>query len=257
MKKLKQTLRAVPLLGGLAKQVYRGIIPDVGNPSFWIDKYLKNRNLSIVQIGSNDGISGDPIFHLIKKNKKWKALFVEPVPYLFEKLKSNYKLAPRFIFENVAINDGSNEVFYWVKEDINQKIPNLPSWYDKLGSFNKEHILKYGDGILEPFIVETKVKGLTLKQLLERNKIDKIDLLHIDTEGYDWKILSQLNLDRYFPTIILFEHHHLSESEKEESIMFLKKDYHLFQFSIDFLCLRIDMIKKKDLNVLRERLIVG
>ncbi|MBK7697246.1 MAG: FkbM family methyltransferase [Saprospiraceae bacterium] len=41
-----------------------------------------------------------------------------------------------------------------------------------------------------------------------------IDLLHIDTEGYDWEILKQLRLAKYFPRPIIFEHKHLSPSKR-------------------------------------------
>src|SRR5690606_24164700 len=111
-----------------------------------------------------------------------------------------------------AINDGSQQIFYSVKENAKNHIPNLPCWYDQLSSFKKENILKHLNGTLEPFIEETLINGLTLDQLLQNNNVKDISLLHIDTEGYDWKILSQLNLGRFNPSIILFEYKHLSNS---------------------------------------------
>ena len=104
------------------------------------------------------------------------------------------------------------------------------------------------DGQLEPFIDEITLQGLSLQDLFSRNSINQIDLLHIDTEGYDWKILSQLELNKFKPTLILFEHVHLPALEKQQSIEFLKEDYCIFEFRLDFLAIRKDAIRKKDLD---------
>ena len=99
------------------------------------------------------------------------------------------------------------------------------------------------DGVLEPYIEETEINGLTLDCLLKNNKVEILDLLHIDTEGHDWKILSQLDLERYRPSIILFEYRHLTASEKKESIIFLKPKYTIFKLGGDLICLNTDLIK--------------
>lgn len=36
-------------------------------------------------------------------------------------------------------------------------MPGLPVWYDQLGSFDRQHIVKHLDGRLEPFIVTSNV----------------------------------------------------------------------------------------------------
>jgi FkbM family methyltransferase len=219
-----------------------------------IKKYIKNSGCNIVQIGSNNGITGDPVFHLALTKSKWQVLFVEPVPYLFEKLKSNYPVDSRFHFDNVAINDGSRQVFYYVNKDANKKLENLPNWYDQLGSFDKKHITKHLDGILEPFIEELEVKGVTLDQLFKSNHVDNLKLLHIDTEGYDWKVLKQLNLKKYTPDIILFEHEHLQGPEKEEAVEKFKNDYHIIELERDFLFVKKDIISTRAVNNVRKRI---
>lgn len=255
MAKIKQIIKEIPVIGDLAKTIYRILKSDKNTPTFWINKYLKDIELTVVQIGSNDGITGDPIFELIKKNKRWKVLFVEPVPYLFEKLKKSYGQESRFIFENIAINNGSKQVFYSVNEEVNKQIPNLPNWYDQLGSFYRENIVKHLNGVLEPYILETEVDGLSLSSFFKRNGVDNVTLLHIDTEGYDYKILSQLNLKQYHPTIILFENKHLQDLEKKESILLLRNGYYIFEFDGDFLCIMKSKINKRDSLSLKRRLI--
>lgn len=46
-------------------------------------------NVSFLQIGSNDGISGDPLNKFIN-NYNWKGILVEPITSLFEKMIRNY-----------------------------------------------------------------------------------------------------------------------------------------------------------------------
>lgn len=228
--------------------------PYFDPPAKWVNQYLDNQELSIVQVGSNDGLTGDPIFKLVQKNKNWRVLFIEPVPYLFDRLKKNYNIESRFTFENSAINDGSYQTFYFVSEKAKEHIPNLPNWYDQLGSFYKKNIIKHMNGILKPFIEERKIKGMTLKQVFRKNNIDTLDMIHIDTEGYDWIVLSQLDLKKYSPTIILYEHKHLKKSEKKDSINFLKDKYAIYELGQDFLC--INRYKLNSPVVLKGKLII-
>jgi hypothetical protein len=41
------------------------------NTTFWIEKYIKNKHVNVVQIGSYDGITDDPIFNMAQRNKNW------------------------------------------------------------------------------------------------------------------------------------------------------------------------------------------
>lgn len=210
-------------------------IKDPNYPSFWFDKCLGQQAAFVVQIGSNDGKTGDPIYPLLQKNLTWKALFVEPVPYVFEQLKNNYPDNARFRFENVAINNGERLTFHWVDPKARESLPELPYWFDQLGSFDKQHILKHFDGKLAPFIISAKLEGITLSTLFERNQIEKIDILHIDTEGHDWNILSQLDLKAHAPKFILFEHNHLTTTAVQAARDFLNDQYFLYPIGIDML----------------------
>jgi len=248
---MKKILKKIPVLGGLLislNKFLNGKDRTEEEQKHLISKYLSGENTQIVQIGSNDGKSADPIYDLVHKNKKWKVLWVEPVPYLFNRLQENFPNEDRFSFENSAINDGSRQVFYYVHKDANKKISNLPRWYDQIGSFERSHILKHLDGRLEPYIVELEIHGITLQDLFDKYFIQSIGLLHIDTEGHDWKILSQLDLKLYKPNVILFEHKHLNEIEIKDSIKFLNKNYFIVDMERDFLCIRRNLINdSKDL----------
>lgn len=210
-------------------------LKDPRFPPYWFNKVMSTEKIFLVQIGSNDGKTGDPFHQLLQKNLSWSALFVEPVPYLFEKLKTNYPDHSRFSFANVAINQGTPLTFYWVDSEVKNVFDDLPFWYDQLGSFDRQHIINELGERIEPYVLSKILEGATLPSLFAKNKVRKLDILHIDTEGYDWKILSQLDIDTFTPAFILYESNHLSEEELRESYDFLKDKYVLFQVGIDTL----------------------
>lgn len=226
------------------------MFPDV--PGL-IEKYLPKDIATLIQVGSNDGMTGDPIYLLLSKYKNWRAIFIEPVPYLFERLKQNYRNERRFTFENVAVNEGTEQTFYFVNPTAIHSLPELPYWYDQLGSFDRENITRHLDGVLEPYIQEMRIKGLKIGELIKRHHVKTIDLLHIDAEGYDWKILKQFDIVKYRPTIILFEHKHLSTQEREESIKYVKNDYYILKYGSDLLNIRKDVLGMPDLILLKMR----
>ena len=52
-----------------------------------------------------------------------------------------------------------------------------------------------------------------LNDLIKKNKIEKIDIYQSDTEGYDVKILKQLDLNKFTPYIINIESNKLTNEE--------------------------------------------
>jgi FkbM family methyltransferase len=237
---IKEKIRSIPVMGELALWLNSRITGVwKSDPSYWLPRILKTQNAVVVQIGSNDGLTGDPLHRLLHRRKHWKALFVEPVPFLFSRLQKNYSNDSRFAFENSVVNDGNPTRFYWVSEEAKKQIPNLPSWYDQLGRFTRTHITKYLPET-DPFIEESNLPGITFRDLLQKHQINNFDLLHIDTEGADFKILCQVNLDQVSPCVILYERKHLSREEENASILFLKNRYFLHNLGADILAIKYE-----------------
>jgi len=241
LKSLKQSVGAIPILGPGLRWLWNWYPTYKRDPYQNLRKAFKGaKDLNVIQIGSNDGSSGDPLYRLLKRNASWKALFIEPVPYAFKKLRNNYGSDVRFCFENVAIGKKIEKVnFYYVSELAKEQLSDLPYWYDQLGSFNPDHITNHLGERIRPYIVVEQVDCVPLPLILERNHVDRIDLLHIDTEGADWMILQQLDLDRYAPDVILIEHKHLSPQEIVEMRSFLGSRYQMIQLAGDFFCRRL------------------
>ena len=67
--------------------------------------FSKHRNnLTVVQIGANDGINNDPIHKFIKRDH-WRGVLLEPQKYVFEKyLKPLYRNTPGIYVMNAALD---------------------------------------------------------------------------------------------------------------------------------------------------------
>ena len=54
-----------------------------------------------------------------------------------------------------------------------------------------------------------------MEDLLQEKNVQHIDLLVTDTEGYDARVLEHFDLERYMPSLIIYESVHLSHSESK------------------------------------------
>jgi len=140
---------------------------------------------------------------------------VEPVKELFDRLLVNKSGQNGLIFENAAICEhNGTEIFFHVNQSILSK---YPEWTDMLGSFSRNTIMKAQDSIpdIEDYIEERQVLCLTFPDLLKKHNVERIDLLLIDADSFDYMILKQLNFDQYQPKLIIYEHKHLTELEEK------------------------------------------
>ena len=65
----------------------------------------------------------------------------------------------------------------------------------------------------------TSVTCVSFEDLLRQ--IEYIDLLHVDTEGYDLELLRLYDFGRFAPAIVRFEHVHLTRAEWDEAVALL------------------------------------
>ena len=170
------------------------------------------RNVSFLQVGANDGVTGDPI-HLFVRRDSWRGVLVEPLPDFYERLVSAYGGQEGLVFENVALAETAGVLpFYRVRRG-----EGVPEWCDALGSFMRDVVLSHRTRFpeIEAHLVVDQVRCMSVATLLQKHRIEALDLIVIDTEGYDFEIVKQLDLRRLSPAIIVFEHDHLSGEDKE------------------------------------------
>jgi len=62
-----------------------------------------------------------------------------------------------------------------------------------------------------------------------------VDLLHTDTEGFDYKILRAIDFAKHDIRVVLFEGEWMTQFELKELIQFLRKyNYRIFQCGVDY-----------------------
>ena len=193
-------------------------------------------NIYVVQIGACDGFTSDPIYSYIKKYH-WQGVLVEPIPFLFKKLKKFYKDHQGLSFENSAIYKNKCQIDMLTIDPKLSNISTVPDWFFGYSSlarsdlFGQElwtstvgkEIIKTGldKKTVDKYVHKIKVNAITWANLIEKYSIKKIDLLQIDAEGYDFEILQQIDYHQISPKLIHFEYGRLSDIDFGSAIRFL------------------------------------
>lgn len=196
---------------------------------------------TFVQVGSNDGRTGDPLFGTVSQADV-RGLLVEPMPELFERLTVTYAEKPGLNFVNAAVaeDEGSRE-FYWVPP-----IPGDPIWVDQLGSFSREVILSHADRVLgiAERIQAVSVQCRTLSSLMNEHGFTRVDLLHIDAEGSDLAVLKTVDFGApWAPRSILYEQKHLGPERAAAVDMLRREGYHPVDLGDDVFAFRGNMAR--------------
>lgn len=188
---------------------------------------------TFVQIGSNDGKKNDPLHAYILKNS-WTGILVEPDSANFKKLTNNYSHVNGLIFENLGIGPVRGEMPFYRLKDITEQ---EPGWYDQVGSFDRDTFIKNIHYVqdLETRMTTEPLPVITFEDLLQKNNFPKVDLLHTDTEGFDYKILRSINFAEHDIRLVLFEAEWMTQFELRELIQYLRKyNYRIFRCGVDY-----------------------
>jgi len=207
---------------------------------------------SFVKIGANDGLTGDPCGDIFLRDKRWRGLLVEPVDYCVEKLKNTYSDNSRFTILQVAIGQKQERrKFFFMAKEAKDFIPDIPEWYDQLGSFERDHLAKHFTSEVERFITEKDIDVRPLSLILKETGFKDPLFLHIDVEGFDYEVLKSLNFRQARPNIIMAEHKHLSASDLYSMTELLKdKGYLILNTGDDLVALSKTTAKTLDLTKL-------
>jgi len=194
-----------------------------------------NTNAFVIQIGANDGISFDDTRGFLDMYK-WPALLVEPIPEIFEELKSNFSDRDNYIFEQSAIvsSDGPVVMLNVSKDTINTH--DLHPGYKGMSAL---YPLKNGFGsdyerdiyVKNNLSQNITVNGITFNSLLSKHNVTHFDVFICDAEGHDWEIFKQIDLDSYRPKIIRLEYMNLTDSEKSSVVH--KLTSHNYEYEIN------------------------
>lgn len=203
---------------------------------------------SIVQIGAYIGdTENDPLCRFLRRelgptNRERRGassvVLVEPVPQYYEVLRNNYSDLRNVKFENVAIAETSG-IRDLYRIAIEPTAHGLPEWLAQLGSLRADRMTTLWDKNekdkeLKKFLlanrITEKVHCITFNELVDRHKLQTIDFLQIDTEGYDYEIIRTIDFTRLTPRIINYERALLAESEPLCRDLLIKTGYLLLDW---------------------------
>jgi FkbM family methyltransferase len=169
----------------------------------------KKENVSVI-VGAHDFVSFDFVSEIANK--------YDPNFILFEPRGSSFKSLGENILRlnlsncrayQLCVHPSVQEItMYSVK---NECLSKYPKWAEGIASINKSHLLKH---VTAEDIEEIKVECINPDNWHSQLGIGKINLLQIDTEGFDFEILKSVNIPYHNPTIIKIKIANLQTSDK-------------------------------------------
>ena len=185
-------------------------------------------DFTFIQVGAFDGVSNDPI-HGIVREFGIRGIIVEPQADAFEMLRRNYADHPGVLLVNAAVSaeEGTRD-FFTVKGATEQ-----------VASFDRNLLRK--SKVPEEKIVRTEIRCRTLDGLRQEHGFRKFDLVQIDAEGHDYEIVRTIDFGAAKPSLIRFEHIHLSERDCTECVrMLARHGYRFLSEKSDILAISAD-----------------
>jgi FkbM family methyltransferase len=196
----------------------------------------------VLQIGANDGVENDPI-HQNVLSRGWYLCAVEPLPEPFQRLEANYRDVRTVTCLQCAVSHVDGETTLYTLTS-----PRRDSVDDHLSSFSIDILRKHWRSIpdLEQRITSQTVKCLSFHSVVRESSLREIDMLQIDTEGYDYEIIKMAFSAGFVPPILAFEWQHLDR----QAMWACRCD--LIKHGYSWLLSKGDVIAVKDVGVSSE-----
>ena len=176
------------------------------------------QEFTFIQVGAFDGVSTDPLRKYIQ-TCGWRGVLIEPQPGPAAQLQELYDGNDRLTILQAAVDaKHGKRTLFTVESD------SVPSWARGMASFQRDNIVKNAYLIpgVESTIKEITVNCITFDDVMQKIAAGQLDLLQIDAEGADGRILSLFPFDRVRPAIVHWESKNLHKHEQEEVLDLLK-----------------------------------
>jgi FkbM family methyltransferase len=177
----------------------------------------KGQKLFMINIGAMDGVMFDSMSGYAQIYNS-DVLYVEPMKPHFERLKEHKGSNPGNRFENSAISDfnGALTMKTIPIEVVDEGLVH-PAFYGmSVIDPSKNGMGSEGDReVVEKYAVDVEVNCITWDTLVERHNIDHFDVLSVDTEGHDYTIFKQIDLEKFRPSLIRLEWCNMTAEEKK------------------------------------------
>ncbi len=149
-----------------------------------------------VEIGAFDGKTHSNTYHLAQAG--WRGIYIEPIKEYYTQCLENHKNHDVTVHHlMIGDTDGTGRIF---------KAGEGSTACADTAAFMKKHDFPWSKGIYDDIVEEVPCKTLT-HFLRDVKAPRQIDLMVIDTESYEWKVLAGLDLDHYDVTMLVVELH--------------------------------------------------
>ena len=156
---------------------------------------LSFEGLSYLEIGTNDPVRFNNTYNLYRLGAR--GLLVDPLPVVSELIHMS-RPEDRFLHAAVSAVSGPQQVFFASKSSL-------------VSSLSYEHH-KAWDGITHNEVREIPVDVLGINEVMEHMG-ETPDMLLVDAEGEDEKIMRAFDYERFHPKIIMVEMNHLDNGQ--------------------------------------------
>jgi len=147
-----------------------------------LDSIMNKTNGFFIELGANDGLTQSNTA-MLEFNRGWKGILIEPSPNAYAECSKNRPASTCFNLACVSNTFEGNEI---------------------RGDFNGG-MMSSVDGVRTGTQNLLSVQVSTLEKILDSVGAGAIDLLSLDTEGYELEILKGLNLNKHRPRYMLIE----------------------------------------------------
>tara|TARA_B110000971_G_scaffold221760_1_gene270422 strand:+ start:2540 stop:3262 length:723 start_codon:yes stop_codon:yes gene_type:complete len=167
--------------------------------------FLKKINLKInifVDVGSHKGTYTD----LILKNFDVNRIFMfEPQKDIYKIIKKKYQKNKTIkIFNDAVSNKNTTQKIYINRHDLTSSLVKLDQTNKYLDYKSKLFGVKNVKNMIKDIY---SVKTIKLKNIIDKENIEKIGLLKIDTEGHELEVLHGLDVSINKVKCIMIEFH--------------------------------------------------
>lgn len=151
-----------------------------------------------IEAGANNGVNQSNTLYL-ERYLGWRGLLVEPIPHIAEAARRN---RPKAMVENAALVG-----FDFVGSTVDMRYCNLMSLVKGgMQSAGEEQAhIEIGCAVQRITTYDLTVPARTLQSVLDQRGIVAADLLVLDVEGYEDKVLRGVDFERFRVGHILVE----------------------------------------------------
>lgn len=193
----------VPEIKRVFRKLFHGSYSHLGEDLVLSKSFQPEYKGFYVDVGANDPRRLNNTYYFYKRG--WRGINIEPDPVCYRKI---LKYRPGDINLNIGISDTAGNI------NFHFFFPSL------LNTFSKDEADRYvsqGYQLNKISSVEVKKLDDVLEKYLPSNT--PIDILCIDTEGYDYNVLKSIDLKRYKPRLICVECSKDNISDKIEEVL--------------------------------------